>query len=182
MGHQEGNIQDHSDRCANGFQAGVLVDAKQAEGAVPGAARRAGADGASERVTVEQLWVKYAARLTGIVVRYLRADYWHMPQASSSIRRPLSQGNTRQSGLYMHTAVSCVYIPIYYTRQNPPSTDLCDINQTSCELSYWCTLCEGISGTEWCMRAAGEGASSREHLRQRQEAHGALSDGQGPHL
>ncbi|CAL5224212.1 g6858 [Coccomyxa viridis] len=61
-------------------EAGVLVDAKQAEGAVPGAARRAGADGASERVTVEQLWVKYAARLTGIVVRYLRADYWHMPQ------------------------------------------------------------------------------------------------------
>ena len=68
----------------NGFQAGVLVDAKQAEGAVPGAARRAGADGASEGVTAEQLWTRYAVRLTGIVVRYLRADYWHMPQASSS--------------------------------------------------------------------------------------------------
>ena len=55
---------------------------------MPGAARRAGIDGASEAVTAEQLWTKYAARLTSVVVRYLRADYWHMPQASS----PLTTG------------------------------------------------------------------------------------------
>ena len=74
-------------RRAMAVQAGVLVDAKQAHEAVPGAARRAGADGASEGVTAEQLWTKYAARLTGIVVRYLRADYWHMPQARSPVTR-----------------------------------------------------------------------------------------------
>ena len=61
-------------------QAGVLVDAKQPDGATAGGARRSGVDGASEAVTSEQLWAKYAARLTSIVVRYLRADYWHMPQ------------------------------------------------------------------------------------------------------
>lgn len=58
----------------------MLVDAKQAGGAGPGIARSARAEGASEAVTAEQLWVKYAVRLTSIVVRYLRADYWHMPQ------------------------------------------------------------------------------------------------------
>ena len=58
----------------------MLVDAKQAHGAGPGIARSAREEAASEAVTAEQLWVKYAARLTSIVVRYLRADYWHMPQ------------------------------------------------------------------------------------------------------
>ena len=61
------------------------MDAKQAHGAGPGATRSARAEAASEAVTAEQLWVKYAARLTSIVVRYLRADYWHMPQ----VRHPL---------------------------------------------------------------------------------------------
>ena len=56
------------------------MDAKQAHGAALGTARSARAEAASEAVTAEQLWVKYAARLTSIVVRYLRADYWHMPQ------------------------------------------------------------------------------------------------------
>lgn len=61
------------------------MDAKQPDGAGPGGARGARADGGQEAVTAEQLWTKYAARLTSIVVRYLRADYWHMPQA-----RPLT--------------------------------------------------------------------------------------------
>lgn len=56
------------------------MDAKQPDGATAGGAQRSGVDGASEAVTSEQLWAKYAARLTSIVVRYLRADYWHMPQ------------------------------------------------------------------------------------------------------
>ena len=58
----------------------MLVDAKQQDGASLGTTRRARADGAPEAVTAEQLWTRYAARLTSIVVRYLRADYWHMPQ------------------------------------------------------------------------------------------------------
>ncbi len=56
------------------------MDAKQPDGVTAGGAGRSGVDGASEAATSEQLWAKYAARLTSIVVRYLRADYWHMPQ------------------------------------------------------------------------------------------------------
>ncbi|KAK9917910.1 hypothetical protein WJX75_009504 [Coccomyxa subellipsoidea] len=48
-------------------EASVLVDSKQA-GAASG-----------ESTTAEGLWARYATRLTSIVVRHLRADYWHMP-------------------------------------------------------------------------------------------------------
>lgn len=51
-------------------QASVVVDSKQA-GAASG-----------ESTTAEGLWARYAMRLTSIVVRHLRADYWHMPPVS----------------------------------------------------------------------------------------------------
>ncbi len=51
-------------------QANIVVDSKQA-GAAPG-----------ELMTAEGLWSRYATRLTSIVVRHLRADYWHMPPVS----------------------------------------------------------------------------------------------------
>jgi hypothetical protein len=58
----------------------VLVDAKLVGGGASAAAGRGGGGGAAEAAdaTVEALWAKYEARLTGIVVRHLRADYWHM--------------------------------------------------------------------------------------------------------
>lgn len=52
------------------------MDSKQA-GAVSG-----------ESMTAEGLWARYATRLTSVVVRHLRADYWHMPPVSHPL--PLS--------------------------------------------------------------------------------------------
>lgn len=52
------------------LQASVLVDSKQT-GAASG-----------DSMTAEGLWARYATRLTSIVVRHLRADYWHMPPVS----------------------------------------------------------------------------------------------------
>lgn len=61
----------------------MLVDAKQAGSASSAAGGRprggtADAAAAAADSTLEGLWAKYAARLTGIVVRHMRADYWHM--------------------------------------------------------------------------------------------------------
>lgn len=62
----------------------MLVDAKQPGSAKSGAAAARGShggavEGPAEAGSAEGLWARYASRLTGIVVRHLRADYWHLP-------------------------------------------------------------------------------------------------------
>jgi hypothetical protein len=68
----------------------VLVDAKQpgspTAGAAAGRGGRGGAAGANGGGadgdgggSAEALWARYAQRLTAVVVRHLRADYWHLP-------------------------------------------------------------------------------------------------------
>lgn len=160
-------------------QAGVLVDAKQAHEAVPGAGRRAGTDGASEGVTAEQLWTKYAARLTGIVVRYLRADYWHMPQAScheTLIEELCSQ----------HISLCvCVAIPYpaHHVRSRLTMMSLSTGPLTWSKQGVACCVQQSAKAMQdMSVQSAGEGAGSHGHLRQCQEAHRAQPDGQGAHL
>ncbi|CAL8463713.1 g3247 [Coccomyxa elongata] len=77
-------------------EANILVDAKQA-GAAPG-----------ELMTPEGLWSRYATRLTSIVVRHLRADYWHMPpekeqaltRISDNARRHIENSRAKRSLIY----------------------------------------------------------------------------------
>ncbi|EIE27758.1 hypothetical protein COCSUDRAFT_64368 [Coccomyxa subellipsoidea C-169] len=64
-------------------EASVLVDSKQA-GAVSG-----------ESMTAEGLWARYATRLTSIVVRHLRADYWHMPPEKEQALTGISEAAKR---------------------------------------------------------------------------------------
>ena len=170
-------------------QAGVLVDARQAEGAVPGAARRLGTDGASEAVTAEQLWTKYAARLTSVVVRYLRADYWHMPQASSPVCKVLAvrgSNNVKAAQLqatHAETRVCALCMPdalLPYHGVHPEQRLHRALNRL-CEVVEQCIVLSMFVGAK-CTQPAGEGAGSHGHLRQCQEAHRAQQDGQGPHL
>ena len=70
-------------------QASVLVDAKAPSGATSASPRRGEGGRAAQgsvpsaggEPSAEALWACYASRLSAIIVRHLRADYWHMPQA-----------------------------------------------------------------------------------------------------
>lgn len=100
------------------------MNAKQPDGA-----RRSGVDGSSEAVTSEQLWAKYAARLTSIVVRYLRADYWHMPQVRDKglgvhiSRNPPEQVDELCCPVKQHRSAllhaDCWHIPQVQSKQAP---------------------------------------------------------------
>ena len=105
----------------------MLVDAKAPAGAGPaspgrgggGGGAQAGANGVASpggaETSAEALWARYASRLTGIIVRHLRADYWHMPQARAHLprvsgllcRRVTPDG----AALVRHLRANCRHMP-----------------------------------------------------------------------